>query len=149
MLKVRNIETPKGRSSGAFIVNFEHNLHLFSSASIVGFEKVNISREIRTIKSVPHVPETGWIWNFPAQRSIEKPVKHRRCRVIRKWLMAFTRSLNSQKAPSWTVFDRVLNTPSCKCMWIFVFSQIRRYLGIKLFFDNPNEGRAFAKYFYL
>ena len=31
------------RRSGLFIVNFEHISHLFSSASIIDFEQVNVS----------------------------------------------------------------------------------------------------------
>ena len=35
------IKPPKRRGFGGIIVNFEHILHLFSSASIVNFEHVN------------------------------------------------------------------------------------------------------------
>ena len=54
MFKV-NKKTPEQhqwRRSVVFSVNFEHILHLFSSASIVEFEQVNVSWDANEKKSV-------------------------------------------------------------------------------------------------
>ena len=44
-LTIKTPEQRQYRRSGVFIVNFEHILHLFSNASIVDFEQLNVRWE--------------------------------------------------------------------------------------------------------
>ena len=51
MFKVNNKKTPE-RCFSVFIVNFKHVSRLFTSASIVNFEQVNVSRIIYYFNSI-------------------------------------------------------------------------------------------------